>query len=865
MINLNFNEEQLSVINEVNRNILLLASAGTGKTNTLSYRISNLIENKICNSNEILCITFTNKACKEMSTRLEQVLGTKSKDITIKTFHSFFYDILKEQAKKKTDIFTDFIIFDEDDCKELLKYCNYYNYPVVKLQQFIREIKLESLKLIDKDYNDNIYKEIILKLFKYNESFINNVCTERGVLNSKMKNFLLEKGDILIRTYNSLLRSNHGVDFDDLVLKVKELFKDDNIVNELRVRYKYINIDEVQDTSTLEYSIIEKLFYNNNILICGDLFQTIYSWRGSMPQKIFEIFKSTYNPLQIVFTKNYRATKSLTSASIDYLNNAFPLICNDIYKDGVESISNEEGNKIIFSINETAREEARFIFDKINSLYKKGENISKSCILTRDNNYNISLSRHLENIIRYEGASFDFILVDQFKFFRRQEIKDIIAFLKLIANQYDNLSLKRILDRLPSGIGDKTLEIINSINYKKIGITLSDFIDPNVYIYGEKYSLLINEFNNNNIIVFDVESTGIDVTEDEIIQIAAIKVNKNGEIIERFEKFLRNNKSVKDSVQVHGYSDEFLLKNGEDKKEVLEKFLHFSKDSVVVGHNVQYDINILNSELSRNNLNNVNLKGFYDTLDIYRRFYPNLINHKLETLSKLFETEHKPSHDAMDDIIATSELLVKALNTIIIPSSMERLAYMSNYLNSFKPFYERLANLFIKAKEMRPYEIVAEVINSFNIKSLYIGEEAKLKIERLRDFYVLLKELDDTNKSNIDSLLDIVKITSLSNGELESLIINRTGKVKIPIITIHQAKGLEFNNVFIAGVQQETFPSYLSLKNNDIEEEKRLMYVAITRAKKNLFISYNKSGFNHENKISCLLKYLPSKYVVVDK
>ena len=865
MINLNFNEEQLSVINEVNRNILLLASAGTGKTNTLSYRISNLIENKICNSNEILCITFTNKACKEMSTRLEQVLGTKSKDITIKTFHSFCYDILKEQAKKKTDIFTDFIIFDEDDCKELLKYCNYYNYPVVKLQQFIREIKLESLKLIDKDYNDNIYKEIILKLFKYNESFINNVCTERGVLNSKMKNFLLEKGDILIRTYNSLLRSNHGVDFDDLVLKVKELFKDDNIVNELRVRYKYINIDEVQDTSTLEYSIIEKLFYNNNILICGDLFQTIYSWRGSMPQKIFEIFKSTYNPLQIVFTKNYRATKSLTAASIEYLNNAFPLICNDIYKDGVESISNEEGNKIIFSINETAREEARFIFDKINSLYKKGENISKSCILTRDNNYNISLSRHLENIIRYEGASFDFILVDQFKFFRRQEIKDIIAFLKLIANQYDNLSLKRILDRLPSGIGDKTLEIINSINYKKIGITLSDFIDPNVYIYGEKYSLLINEFNNNNIIVFDVESTGIDVTEDEIIQIAAIKINKNGEIIERFEKFLRNNKSVKDSVQVHGYSDEFLLKNGEDKKEVLEKFLHFSKDSVVVGHNVQYDINILNSELSRNNLNNVNLKGFYDTLDIYRRFYPNLINHKLETLSKLFETEHKPSHDAMDDIIATSELLVKALNTIIIPSSMERLAYMSNHLNSFKPFYERLANLFIKAKEMRPYEIVAEVINSFNIKSLYIGEEAKLKIERLRDFYVLLKELDDTNKSNIDSLLDIVKITSLSNGELESLIINRTGKVKIPIITIHQAKGLEFNNVFIAGVQQETFPSYLSLKNNDIEEEKRLMYVAITRAKKNLFISYNKSGFNHENKISCLLKYLPSKYVVVDK
>lgn len=835
---MNFNEHQSLLINETEKNIMLLASAGTGKTDTLSKRIADIIEKGKAKASEILCITFTNKACKEMKERIEKIVKNNAKDITIKTFHSFCFDIIKMEAKKRTDIFSDFIIFDEDDCKELLKSCNYFSFPLLPLQKFIDTVKL--IRAENNFYSDDLsedYRKSVLFLVEKNKEKINQLCTERGNLNDTLKDFLEEKGHILVNTYNSLLNNNHGLDFTDLVIKTKELFNNKEVVEALRDKYKYINIDEVQDTSLIEYSIIEKLFKGNNVLLCGDIFQTIYKWRGSEPNKIIKNFKENYHPKEVVFSVNYRATRNLTEASLKYLNNAFPIETKNLYKNGILAKSEEDGEKIVLKAAENPREEARFIFNEIKKLEEQNVDLSKICILTRDNSYNIALSEHLKAIIKYEALNFEFILVDQFKFFRRQEIKDIIAFLKLIGNRYDSVSLKRIIKRLPIGVGDKSLQVIESHQYKKIGIALSDFIDEDVISYGEKYSQLIKEYDNDNIIIFDVESTGVDVTEDEIVQIAAIKINSSGKVIDIFERFLKNIKSVKNSEHIHGFSDEFLRENGEDKERVLCEFVKFSEGAVIVGHNVQYDINILTSELSRRGLGSPKFKTFYDTLDIYRRFYPNLVNHKLETLSRIFKTENKPSHDAMDDILATKDLLVHAIRNNIVPTSIERVAYMKEYLGSFSYISGKLNKLFKEAKDARPHDIVGKIVNDFNLKTLYTGEVGREKIERMKDFYILLRDLDDKDKNNGDSLLDIIKVTSLSNGELETLIINRTKKARIPIITVHQAKGLEYETVFIAGVQENKFPSYMAIKSNNLEEEKRTFYVAITRAKKRLYLT----------------------------
>ena len=865
---INLNEEQQKVVNEQKNNIILLASAGTGKTNTLAERVTSIIKNGNSKPSEILCITFTNKACKEMSDRVMKIVGGEAKEITIRTFHSFCFDVVRTYAKRNTDIFSDFTIFDEDDCREVISKLSYYyatsnlmatNMQIQKVIDFIKVERARIETLEDRVLDE--YKTVIDEIFKFREEKINGVCSNKGNLNLNLKNYIKFHGHELVTLYDSKLREDHALDFNDLIILTKELFKDEKVVRALKNKFKYINIDEVQDTSIIEYSIIEKLFEGNNVLICGDFFQTIYSWRGSDPEMIFNKFKEKYNPVEIVFSKNYRATKNLNKASLEFLNNAFSSKVSTMYKDGILAESKEDGEKILLKETRGLREEARFIFDYVNKLCEKGEDLKKVCVLTRDNNYNIGLSEELYQIGGYEGADFEFILVDQFKFFRRQEVKDILAFLKLIANRYDSLSLKRIVNRLPTGIGMRTLEAIESYKYKEVGIRLADYIDPLVLEYGEKFSLLINAFEKENIIVFDVESTGVDVTEDEIIQIAAIKLNKNGEVVDKFEKFLKNKKPVKDSYYVHGFSDEMLQRIGEDKEKVLKEFVEYSKDSIIVGHNVQYDINILCSELERNNLGKPKFKTFYDTLDIYRRFYPGNINYKLENLSKVYDTKHKPSHDAMDDIIATGELLVRAINEKIRETSMERMALMSKHLKAFTAISKKLNELFQIAESKRPYELVACVMNGFNIKSMYAGDENKEKLNRLRDLYALFRDLDDKSKGNRDALLDIIRITGLSNGELESLIINRTKKPRIPIITVHQAKGLEFDTVFLAGIQNNTFPSYMSIKEGNLAEEKRVFYVAITRAKKRLVITYNSQGkYGHRNEISQFINYIPKEF-----
>lgn len=854
----NPNIKQKELIDQLDRNVLLVASAGTGKTDTLAKRVANIIKSGKAEADEILCITFTNKACKEMQERIENIVGKDASRITVKTFHSFCLKIIKEQAKKKTDIFTDFTVVDEEDSKEIIKKFNKRSFPINSLYGFmcmLKEYRIKLNLLSENDFDD--YNKVIRYVFENRRDDIEYICTVDRRINYGLIDTLEKYGYMLINKYNFELKKNHMVDFNDLIMEAKKLFADPEVVEQYKNKYKYINIDEVQDTSITEYSIVEKIFGENNILLCGDRFQTIYEWRGSQPESIQSRFVEKYSPQIIQFYENYRATKVLTEASIDYLQKVFPKQYSNTYSSKIESKSAVEGEKIEYDCYTTRRDEAFGIKQKIDEIYKVSENPGRICILTRNNFVNVDLSTYLRN----DSNNYEFALVDQYKFFRREEIKDMIAFLKIILNKNDAISFERLLKKLPTRVGEKTIELIQSDEYKKLGIKLTDFIEEG--ISGEYFSLLLDTYNNDEpIIVFDVESTGTDVTEDEIIQIAAIKIDKDGEIIETFERFIKPSKSVGKSVLVHNFTDEFLQDKGEDKKTVFSDFIKFSKNALIIGHNVNYDISILNSELKRCGMDKPQFKGVYDTLDIYRRFYPNLPNHKLETLSREFPIKHSPSHNALDDVKATAYLLVHAIRENIQDTSLQRIALMGKHLKNFKDISEKINNLIKISSAMRPYEIIDYILNNFPLENIYAQEDRVKKFQRINDFKDFLKIFDKPEKNNRDALIEVVNLTALSNGEIEELMLKRTGKERIPIITVHQAKGLEFDYVFLAGLEENIFPTYQSVKKGNLSEEERLFYVAITRAKKKLYLSScSKNKWGKESYPSRFIQNIDVDYI----
>ncbi|WP_061310661.1 3'-5' exonuclease [Clostridium botulinum] len=852
MLDIYLNNKQKKVINTLDKNILLLSSAGTGKTKTLSMRIGNIIAKDLALGEQILCLTFTNRACKEMKEKIIETVGKEGLKVTVKTFHSFCFDVIKKEAKKNTDISFDFTIYDEEDTKEIISELNPYKFNVSCLQRFINIVKEKSI-----NYKDRDYKDVIDIMIKYNTNIFNNICkNEKYMVDKTLVDYLKIYGYLMVISYDKKLYERHGLDFNDLIIKVHDLFQKDKIITYWREKYKFIHIDEMQDTSEIEYNIVSKLFRNNNIMLSGDYYQTIYEWRGSNPTIIFDNYKKEFNPEFIVFDKNYRSSEILLKASYEFLLNAFGKGVNEIYKEGIEPKANIKGDLIEFKKAYDFMEEATFIFNKIKSL--KVEKLSRVAILTRNNRINIALSEKFK-ILNSKLPKEDrvgFLLVDEFKFFRREEIKDVLAYLKLIVNDFDSNSLKRILKKFGKGIGERTIEEIEKEENIKIGVRLTDLIHKNTQEYGDYYELLTRELDNENVVVFDVESTGINIIEDEIVQIAGIKINNKGEVIESFQRFLIPKKSVGDSYLVHGFSDQFLKENGENKKVVLKDFLEFIKDTVIVGHNVTFDISILNSELERLSLEKASFKTYYDTLDIARRFYPSLTNHKLETLSKLFNTETKSSHDAMDDILATKDVLMAMLKEKVKPTIINRMVVYGKYIKKFEPIYEEITNLKKLSYIKNPKDIIGEIVNKTKIKEIY--KDQYIKINNLREFFVIAKEIENKEISSRDNLIELLKITSLSNSELDRML---TKYPRVPIITVHQAKGAEFDYVFLAGLQNNIFPNYMAVKEGNEIEEKRLFYVAMTRAKKYLYLSFSEYEHNRRKDKSMLIDYIPKDYL----
>lgn len=850
------NEVQQAVV-DYDGNALVFASAGTGKTNTLALKIANIITNLKALPEEILCLTFTNKGCFEMEERVISKVGEDAKKVTIKTFHSYCYSLINEKSLFDGMGVNDYSIFDEDDSKMVIKKVvndmnlfipfekkEYDMYHVISLIKksaiekhiFENNVLSSCFKVLDLFYNQAKYEfnEKIKKLiYKYNQNFTNS--------------FSLPVIKEFFERYQSELELSHAYDFDDLEYYANIAIKDNNFLELLEQRFRYVFIDEAQDTSFDEYNFVKQFIKNSKVLLCGDFFQTIYEWRGSRPNEIISDYRHSFNAKTFVFNINYRSTENIANSSFELLKNMFPIEVSKTYEKDVVSKNENSGEPIYIKKCTDIYDEANFINRQV--IYN---NETNSCVLVRTNDYAVKLSKQVDPN--------RFFLVQDFQYYKRPEVKEIIAFLKLILNPYDTVSLERIALKYIHGFGEVRLGRLTSKEVYQSGIRIADLLDIKTHDgNGEQYQLLIEQLNHSNIVVFDTETTGLDIDNDEIIQIAAIKIDGKGDLIDKLNLYVKSKKSVGDSFYVHGISDDILKEKGIEKDIALNQLLNFIGNSLIVGHNVTFDISILNSELERNNMSSHNF-DYYDTCLISKRFITDQPNYKLETLSKNLHLEHESSHDALDDVKATAYLLVYLINNYILPTQMKRMQFVAPYLKLFKEFATLLCDFRSKLFNISFPDFLKEVVDLLNLRKIY--EKSNDAIFNIEHFLKIGKLLSNKTSNSYNTLRNIVNVASLSASDFDAIYKEQH---LIPIITVHQSKGCEFNDVYIAGMGDEIFPSYVSIKNDTIDEEKRLFYVAYTRAKNRIYLliplkKYVRQ-YTFDVKPSRFIRNIPSKYI----
>ena len=416
------NEQQKQGVFTTNGPVLLLAGAGSGKTRVLTHRIAYLIEEMGVNPWNIMAITFTNKAAGEMRDRVDNIVGYGAESIWVSTFHSTCVRILRRYIDR-LGYDNNFTIYDTDDQKTIIK-------------DICKKLQIDT-----KTFKE---RAILSAISSAKDELISPVQYELNAMGDWNKKKIAE----VYKEYQETLKKNNAVDFDDLIVKTVELFKNcPDVLDYYQERFKYIMVDEYQDTNTAQFELIRLLADKyRNLCVVGDDDQSIYKFRGANIRNILD-FEKVYHEAEVIkLEQNYRSTQNVLDA-------ANAVIRNNVGRKEKALWTNQgEGSKIHFRQFDNAFEEAEFIADDIERKTDKGEATYGDCaILYRTN----AQARMLEERFVLKGIPYD--VVGGTNFYARREIKDVLAYLKTIDNGKDDVAVKRIINVPKRGIGATTI------------------------------------------------------------------------------------------------------------------------------------------------------------------------------------------------------------------------------------------------------------------------------------------------------------------------------------------------------------------------------------------------------------------------
>lgn len=855
---------QIPVVEASQGHHLVLASPGCGKTHILAERIRYAREKGV-KYEDMLCLTFTNRAAREMTNRIQQVVGGDFSELMVGNVHRFCSKFLFEQGRIPAD---SAIIDDEEAVSIIADYRNedeegvtrdfnrYKGYQtIIFFQHFIYQMEhqhpwkyylhpesftdddREAVKHICASQKIEYDEQAVVNIYHHAQEYMDeaNAPGLDGKTADRIRVLLWKM--YYAGCYARYKEENHLFDFEDLLLYTYDIYRSDPTCK----RYPWIQVDEVQDLNGMQLAIIDLLTAEDNpmVMYLGDEQQAIFSFMGAKVETLTLLkmrCKGNIHHLQ----RNHRSPKYLLDVFNDYAEKQLK-IDRELLPLSDNDIKAKSGDlRIIHS--STIEAEHKDVATEALRLYEQNKEERTAVIVSANSD-----ADHISEAMTEAGLTH--FKVSGRDLFDTPDVKLLLAHLSVLSNEHNSIAWTRIMKGVRAFPSHALARRFNW-KLKQLALSPSDFLLYPDSCYTAEF---LRAYDEEEIVVFDTETTGLDVFNDDIIEIAAIRI-KGGEVVgEPLDLYIETNKPIlpmlgdKENPMYAIYHKKMVTGELLTPEDALQRFLRFVGTSPILGHNANYDYNILDNNLQRycnDTMQAHNIRCF-DSLKLIRLLAPSLHSYKLESLLETFQLAGVNSHQAIDDVKATISLV-----RLCADKAREKQAQQAAFIRhpKVKPFanvlrsnygerYREAVNRLYQLSTNHEPALVSELSAAYHA---FRSDGLINDIPRL-DYILRYLRIDMLTDETVANALApqlsqyIMDINTLKEADFCN---SKSILERIYVTTVHKAKGLEFDNVIIFDAADGRYPNAYNKTKQQDEEDARKFYVAMSRAKRRLFIAY---------------------------
>ena len=843
---------------------LVLASPGCGKTHILAERIRYARERGV-KYEDMLCLTFTNRAAREMTNRIQKVVGGDFSELMVGNVHRFCSKFLFEQGRIPAD---SAIIDDEEAVSIIADYRNedeegvtrdfnrYKGYQtIIFFQHFIYQLEhqhpwkyylhpesftdddREAVKHICASQKIEYDEQAVVNIYHHAQEYMDeaNAPGLDGKTADRIRVLLWKM--YYANCYAQYKEENHLFDFEDLLLYTYDIYRSDPTCK----RYPWIQVDEVQDLNGMQLAIIDLLTAEDNpmVMYLGDEQQAIFSFMGAKVETLTLLkmrCKGNIHHLQ----RNHRSPKYLLDVFNDYAEKQLKIDRELLPLSDNDTKATSGDLRIIHS--STIEAEHKDITTEALSLYEQNKEERTAVIVSANSDADrISEAMTEAGLTHFKVSGRDL--------FDTPDVKLLLAHLSVLSNEHNSIAWTRIMKGVRAFPSHALARRFNW-KLKQLALSPSDFLLYPESCYTAEF---LRAYNEEEIVVFDTETTGLNVFQDDIIEIAAIRI-KGGEVVgEPLDLYIETDKPIlpmlgdKENPMYAIYHEKMSTGELLSPSDALRRFLAYVGTSPILAHNANYDYNILDNNLQRycNDTMQAHDIRCFDSLKLIRLLAPSLHSYKLESLLETFHLAGVNSHQAIDDVKATVSLV-----RLCAEKAREKQAQQVAFIHhpKVKPFanvlrsnygecYREAVNRLYKLSTDHEPVLVSELSAAYNA---FRSDGLINDIPRL-DYILRYLRIDMLTDETVANALApqlsqyIMDINTLKEADFCN---SKSILERIYVTTVHKAKGLEFDNVIIFDAADGRYPNAYNKTKQQDEEDARKFYVAMSRAKRRLFIAY---------------------------